>query len=153
MSAALRALRTSHAFPAPRVAPATRCRLGQQRSSVLAPRAGSDRISGRVVVGPEAIIWRMPKLSCRCGYVHNLSPIPDDGFQVFPDWATDKLLYADETRTDEWEIRDLHQTALSRLYSCPHCEAIMWDKAGDGKLPHLCAVRAADQDLRRPGRP
>ncbi|WP_238008381.1 hypothetical protein KZZ52_23360 [Dactylosporangium sp. AC04546] len=73
----------------------------------------------------------MPKLACRCGYIHNLSPIPDDGFQVLPDWATDKLLYADAT-TEEWEARQLREAALSRLYSCPNCEAIMWDKAGDG---------------------
>jgi hypothetical protein len=61
----------------------------------------------------------MPKLACRCGYVHNLSPIPDDGFQVLPDWATDKLLYPDATMTEDWEIRPLSQAALSRLYSLP----------------------------------
>ena len=73
----------------------------------------------------------MPKLSCRCGYVHNLSPIPDDGFQVLPDWATDKLLYTLETKPEGWEIGELRRTALSRLYACPNCEAIMWDRAGD----------------------
>jgi hypothetical protein len=74
----------------------------------------------------------MPKLPCRCGYVHNLSPIPDDGFQVLPDWATDRLLYTMETKPEDWEINDLRQTALSRLYLCPNCEAVMWDRAGDG---------------------
>jgi hypothetical protein len=74
----------------------------------------------------------MPKLACRCGYVHNLSPIPDDGFQVLPDWATGKLLYTLETRPEDWEIGELRRTALSRLYDCPNCEAIMWDRAGDG---------------------
>ncbi|GIL31033.1 hypothetical protein NUM_62870 [Actinocatenispora comari] len=34
----------------------------------------------------------MPKLACRCGYVHNLSPIPDDGLQVLPD----RLLHPSE---------------------------------------------------------
>jgi hypothetical protein len=74
----------------------------------------------------------MPKLACRCGYVHNLSPIPDDGYQVLPDWATDKLLYTDETQPEDWEIDHLRQSALSRLYVCPNCEAIVWDRAGDG---------------------
>ncbi|HEX4661329.1 MAG TPA: hypothetical protein VH307_28375 [Streptosporangiaceae bacterium] len=74
----------------------------------------------------------MPMLACRCGYVHNLSPIPDDGFKVLPDWATDKLLYTLETKPEDWEIDELRRTALSRLYSCPNCEAIMWDRAGDG---------------------
>jgi len=74
----------------------------------------------------------MPKLACRCGYVHDLSPIPDDGFQVLPDWATDKLLYTLDTKPKDWEISELRRTALSRLYDCPNCEAIMWDRAGDG---------------------
>jgi hypothetical protein len=73
----------------------------------------------------------MPKLPCWCGYVHNLSAIPDDGFQVLPDWATDKLLYASVPALDDREIDDLRRTALSRLYLCPNCEAIMWDRAGD----------------------
>ncbi len=33
---------------------------------------------------------------------------------------------------EAWEIDDLHRTALSRLYLCPNCEAIMWDTTGDG---------------------
>jgi hypothetical protein len=74
----------------------------------------------------------MPMLACRCGYVHIQSPIPDDGFKVLPDWATDKLLYTLETKPEDWEIDELRRTALSRLYACPNCEAIMWDRAGDG---------------------
>lgn len=75
----------------------------------------------------------MPKLPCRCGYVHNLSQIPDDGFQVFPDWATDKLLYTRDTRPEDWEVAELRRTALARLYSCPNCEAVMWNRAMDGQ--------------------
>jgi hypothetical protein len=76
----------------------------------------------------------VPTLACRCGYVHNLSPIPDDGFQVLPDWATDKLLYTRETKPEDWEIPELRRSALRRLYSCPNCEAVMWDRAGDGRF-------------------
>jgi hypothetical protein len=97
----------------------------------------------------------MPKLACRCGYVHNLSPIPDDGYQVLPDWATDKLLYALETKPEDWEIDGLRQTALSRLFSCPNCEAIMWDRSGDGDFltytPNERLIRVfADLDDRDP---
>ncbi|SNT41013.1 hypothetical protein SAMN05421812_105387 [Asanoa hainanensis] len=73
----------------------------------------------------------MPNLPCRCRYVHDLSPIPDDGFQVLPDWATGKLLFTDAATTDEWELQQVRTAALTRLYSCPNCEAVMWDKAGN----------------------
>jgi len=59
----------------------------------------------------------MPKFPCRCGYVHDLSPIPDDGFQVLPDWAdwaAGKLLYTLETKPEDWEIDELRRAALSR---------------------------------------
>lgn len=75
----------------------------------------------------------MPKLGCRCGYVHDLSPIPDEGFRVLPDWATDRLLYTLETKPEDWEIDELRRAALTRLYVCPNCEAIMWDRAGGGE--------------------
>ena len=73
----------------------------------------------------RSILGACQKLACRCGYIHNLSPIPDDGFQVLPDWATDRLLYTMETKPEDWEISDLRRTALSRLYLCPNCEAVI----------------------------
>jgi len=39
-----------------------------------------------------------------------------------------------ETKPEDWEIQELRQSALSRLYVCPNCEAIMWDSAGDGRF-------------------
>jgi hypothetical protein len=97
----------------------------------------------------------MPKLGCRCGYTHNLSPIPDDGFRVFPDWASEKILYTPSTNLEAWEVHDLYRTALSRLYLCPNCEAIMWDRTGDGDfvtyLPDERLIRIyADFDDRDP---
>jgi hypothetical protein len=96
----------------------------------------------------------MPSLLCRCGYVHNLSPIPDDGYRVLPDWATDKLLYPLET-TETWETEELHRTEVTRLYVCPNCEAIMWDRGGGGfshtYLPSDDVIRVfADLDDRDP---
>jgi hypothetical protein len=52
---------------------------------------------------------------------------------VLPDWATDKLLYTLETRPEDWEIDELRRTAPTRLYVCPNCEAILWDRAGSGE--------------------
>lgn len=75
---------------------------------------------------------RMPKLPCRCGYVHNLSPIPDDGFQVFPEVHGAYLVVHDgreevyaclEEPQDEqgapvagtWVARPLDESEVSRI--------------------------------------
>lgn len=52
---------------------------------------------------------------------------------MLPDWATDKLLYTLETRPEDWEIDELRRIALTRMYACPNCEAVMWDRAGGGR--------------------
>jgi len=44
-------------------------------------RGGRYRGGHRAHPGPSSDHRCLPKLACRCGYVHNLSPIPDDGFQ------------------------------------------------------------------------
>ncbi|KQO37017.1 hypothetical protein ASF19_20585 [Acidovorax sp. Leaf84] len=58
----------------------------------------------------------MPKLACPCGYVHNLSPIPDDGWVVLRDRDADARSQAD---------------VESRLYECPDCNRLMWQRPGD----------------------
>ncbi|QDU86797.1 hypothetical protein Pla175_01490 [Pirellulimonas nuda] len=82
----------------------------------------------------------MPKLLCPCGYVHNLSPIPDDGWQTIPDTSFDDVLDAeialqtlDETQTPF--STDTHQkhtqliaSNVGLLYECPKCLRIMWKK-------------------------
>ena len=96
----------------------------------------------------------MAKLPCRCGYVHDLSHIPDDGFQVLPDWATEKLLYAQDVNPEKWEIEELRRTTLTRMYVCPNCEALMWESSAGGafrtylpneRLPRIY-VDFADRD-------
>jgi hypothetical protein len=71
----------------------------------------------------------MPKLACPCGYVHNLSPIPDDGWQtgLDRDWEEiikDEyaLLYGDEKNGAE--------AKLGVMYECPECGRLMWKKPG-----------------------
>ena len=51
-----------------------------------------------------------------------------------------------ETKPEDWEIQELRQLALSRLYVCPNCEAIMWDSAGDGRFKTYLPENARVKD-------
>jgi hypothetical protein len=81
----------------------------------------------------------VPKLRCRCGYVHDLSPIPDDGFRVIRDCDYESLV---ETELESARIDPgspgararevaLSNEILSRythLYECPTCGRLAWFK-------------------------
>jgi hypothetical protein len=83
----------------------------------------------------------MPKLACPCGYVHNLSPVPDEGFRVVRDRDYDELIEAERVcealwhaaeGTPEWETvgeknRFIYD-AVSSLYECPECGRLMWER-------------------------
>jgi hypothetical protein len=60
----------------------------------------------------------MPKLACPCGFVHDLTPIPDDGWVTFPD-------------VDMEQPEDRRRRGL--LYECPQCGRIMWKKPGSDR--------------------
>jgi hypothetical protein len=84
----------------------------------------------------------MSKLSCRCGYAHDLAPIPDAGWLTVRDADYDRLLDAEHICDDlaaqsggtdnadfaaaERAVADL--TGL--LYECPHCGRVLWKPAG-----------------------
>lgn len=81
----------------------------------------------------------MPKLSCICGYVHDLTPVPDEGFLVIKDIDYEKLIEAEIQReklssvkmgTDDWDKLIEHDRfvcdATERLYECPNCKRLMW---------------------------
>jgi hypothetical protein len=86
----------------------------------------------------------MPKLKCRCGYVHDLSPIPDDGWITVKDKEYEELLRAEATRTEiedavtlsneaEETLLAADQTTVNLtglLYECPDCDRVMWQKPG-----------------------
>src|SRR5262245_60339283 len=55
----------------------------------------------------------MPKLGCPCGFVHDLTAIPDAGWITTPD--------ADMGGPEDRKRRGL-------LYECPQCGRIMWRK-------------------------
>jgi hypothetical protein len=77
----------------------------------------------------------MPKLPCPCGkFVHDLSPIPDNGWITVRDKDYERLLDAEYKRT---QLKDVSQEGehirivmeVQRLlYECPVCGRIMWQK-------------------------
>ena len=69
----------------------------------------------------------MPKLACKCGYIHNLSPIPDEGYSTIPDKYLEKII-----DDEDHDVRDGTYSKYGRLfYECPDCKRIMWDKNGN----------------------
>jgi hypothetical protein len=71
----------------------------------------------------------MPKLACPCGFIHNLSPIPDHGWVTVRDAEYEANLQAErEASRQEGENRTLQFQGL--LYECPKCGRVMWEKPG-----------------------
>ncbi|GIO40785.1 hypothetical protein J41TS4_05430 [Paenibacillus apis] len=86
----------------------------------------------------------MPKLLCTCGYIHNLSPIPDDGYIVIKDQTYESLIEYEinlsqlqSSRKTEYTDQDLLISRINelqeRLYKCPDCNEIQWIKK-DGTI-------------------
>ena len=77
----------------------------------------------------------MPKLACPCGFVHNLSPIPDDGWLTIRDADYDRLTPDKSTPADErltvWQEL-IRRSGL--LYECPECGRLMWEKPGEKRF-------------------
>ena len=69
----------------------------------------------------------MPKLACPCGYVHDLSPVPDAGWVTVRDRDFERLVElecADEARPGAT------LPLQGRLYGCPLCGRLMWRREG-----------------------
>jgi uncharacterized C2H2 Zn-finger protein len=84
----------------------------------------------------------MPKLVCPCGFVHDLSPIPDDGWRAIRDKDWDLYVehertwaegYGAPSRSPQGEAVAFSGREMLRmgtlLYECPQCGRIMWRKA------------------------
>jgi hypothetical protein len=63
----------------------------------------------------------MPKIACRCGFIHDLSPVPDHGYLTIRDTEVCEVL-------DKGGTIDDVETGL--LYECPECGRILWQKPG-----------------------
>lgn len=86
----------------------------------------------------------MPKLKCQCGFVHNLSPIPDDGWITIRDVDYEKVIgaeitqheisrgglpYNENPRASELdEATGVISAKSGSIYECPNCGRIMWAK-------------------------
>jgi hypothetical protein len=85
----------------------------------------------------------MPKLKCPCGFIHDLCPIPDDGWITVKDADFESLIEAEKVRgvEDAWrhpknspEFKELmaadkkYMESIGSLYECPKCGRIMWEK-------------------------
>jgi hypothetical protein len=88
----------------------------------------------------------MSKLSCRCGYMHDLAPIPDAGWLTVRDADYDRLLDAEHlcdelaTRaggTDTADFAAAEQSVADLtglLYECPECGSLLWKPAGEAEF-------------------
>jgi hypothetical protein len=89
----------------------------------------------------------MPKLSCPCGFVHNLSPIPDAGWRTIPDRRYEEFLAAQVLRhqiagdnmppprhprgAEYRAASEFVVASIGLLYRCPECGRIMWRREGN----------------------
>lgn len=86
----------------------------------------------------------MPKLKCPCGYVHDLSPVPDEGWVTVRDKDYERLVGVEISRlalsmakqgSSDWnglveadaELQAMHGV----MYECPECGRLMWNKPGE----------------------
>jgi hypothetical protein len=71
----------------------------------------------------------MTKLQCPCGHVHDLSPIPDDGWVIVADRDYEALVEAERRQAAGGEGGPEAFVRLTgRLYECPACGRIMWER-------------------------
>lgn len=101
----------------------------------------------------------MPKFGCLCGYVHNLSGIPDDGWVLVRDVDYEELLKVEARRValsgakpdapefDALVEADRRASALTRrMYECPECGRLARE---EGEVFHFFTPELPRSDGRR----
>jgi hypothetical protein len=74
----------------------------------------------------------MPKVTCPCGYVHDLLPIPDEGWLIVRDRDYEALIDSELASAAGDRVGDSRRIDLwGRLYECPECGRLMWSLPGD----------------------
>jgi len=73
----------------------------------------------------------MPRLACPCGYIHNLSQIPDAGWITIRDEELDSI---SSSGLGSEEKLDALYSASGSIYVCPNCERLMWAKKGSAEF-------------------
>jgi hypothetical protein len=73
----------------------------------------------------------MPKLHCPCGNIHDLSPIPDDGWVVVRDKDYEELI-ASEVGSEAGGRTsvDAFMKLAHRMYECEKCGRLVWPQNG-----------------------
>ncbi len=66
----------------------------------------------------------MPKLLCACGHVHDLSPIPDEGYVLIRDRSLEEAIQP-AAEKERWER--IYRSARG-MYECPKCGRIMIER-------------------------
>lgn len=92
----------------------------------------------------------MPKLACPCGFVHNLSPFPDDGWLTILDEAYEPLVEAEAHGDALDENMDtaadrIYRESVGRLYECQKCTRIMWQKPNESVFRIFEAMKDSAQ--------
>ena len=97
----------------------------------------------------------MPKLRCPCGYVQDLSAIPDAGWLTVRDADYESLLAAERERdvlraqapaapVEAFGSADRTVVdALGTLYECPSCGRLLWRRPGDEEYRSYMPERPA----------
>ena len=90
----------------------------------------------------------MSTLWCRCGYGHDLAPIPDAGWLTVRDADYDRLLEAEHAcdelaarpgGTDSADFAAAEQSVADLtglLYECPRCGSLLWKPPGEAEFRH-----------------
>jgi hypothetical protein len=99
----------------------------------------------------------MPKLLCPCGFVHDLSPIPDEGWitirdqdyeQVIQDEMEREQLPDHKNKSEEQRFDQLTGTIVAkwgRIYDCPQCGRIMWQKEGSKEFVAYSPIKNSSE--------
>jgi hypothetical protein len=77
----------------------------------------------------------MPKLVCPCGFVHDLSPIPDEGWVTVRDVDYEALVASERAGPGSGESAPSMFVRLAGLlYECTECGRLMWKKPGKSEF-------------------
>lgn len=76
----------------------------------------------------------MPKLACPCGFIHDLSPIPDEGWITVRDRDFDAMIEAELGSRRSLSPEHDVEAFWGSMYECPKCSRIMWEKPGEKRF-------------------
>lgn len=92
-----------------------------------------ERVARSNKTGEESA-W-MPKLTCPCGFTHNLTPMPDDGWHTIRDRDWEMLVDTHlAIANGNCQIASRLIGLTGWLYECPECRRLMWQRPGEERF-------------------